>query len=192
MPRAEDVVLRVRVYGQQGVDFALSGPKSYEKRGTSTWGLIAVFLFTCVGVLSTFKWGTSSPSRLVVALLLAAVAAWVFQASGNVIVEEAMLVVPALGVKLSQRRRNGAVVSKFVDLEKICGVAVNEAISFSNVVYSLVLMVEGQNDMVLPFETFRPRVAVVQEIYQETKKLFFPNGSDRKMHLPTAVAAKPC
>ncbi|KAL4166985.1 hypothetical protein KRP22_012472 [Phytophthora ramorum] len=192
MPRVEDVVLRVRVYGQQGVDFALSGPKSYEKRGTSTWGLIAVLLFTCVGVLSTFKWGASSPSRLVVALLLAAVAAWVFQASGNVIVEEAMLVVPALGVKLSQRRRNGAVVSKFVDLEKISGVAVNEAISFSNVVYSLVLMVEGQNDMVLPFETFRPRVAVVQEIYQETKKLLFPNGSDRKMQLPTAVAAKPC
>jgi hypothetical protein len=83
-----------------------------------------------------------------------------------------MLVVPALGVKLSKRRRNGAVSSKvrlraewacssefncvwlwqFVDLEKICGVAVNEAITFSNVVYSLVIMVEGQSDMVLPFE----------------------------------------
>lgn len=41
---------------------------------------------------------------------------------------------------------------QFVDLDKICGVAVNEAITFSNVVYSLVLMVEGQSDMVLPFE----------------------------------------
>ena len=41
---------------------------------------------------------------------------------------------------------------QFVDLDKICGVAVNEAITFSNVVYSLVLMVDGQNDMVLPFE----------------------------------------
>lgn len=39
-----------------------------------------------------------------------------------------------------------------MDVEKICGVAVNEAITFSNVVYSLVLMVEGQSDMVLPFE----------------------------------------
>ena len=39
-----------------------------------------------------------------------------------------------------------------MDLDKICGVAVNEAITFSSVVYSLVLMVEGQNDMVLPFE----------------------------------------
>ena len=39
-----------------------------------------------------------------------------------------------------------------MDLDKICGVAVNEAITFSNVMYSLVLMVEGQSDMVLPFK----------------------------------------
>ncbi|KAG7395546.1 hypothetical protein PHYBOEH_003635 [Phytophthora boehmeriae] len=102
-----------------------------------------------------------------------------------------MLVVPALGVRLSQRRRNGAVTSRFVDLDKICGVAVNEAITFSNVVYSLVLMVQGEKDMVLPFKTFRPRVAILQEIYLETKKLLFPDGS-RKMRLPDDIAPKPC
>ncbi|KAI9910069.1 hypothetical protein PsorP6_010730 [Peronosclerospora sorghi] len=41
---------------------------------------------------------------------------------------------------------------QFVDLDVISGVAVTEAITFSNVVYSLVLMVEGQRDMEMPFE----------------------------------------
>ncbi|RLN89725.1 hypothetical protein BBJ28_00023688 [Nothophytophthora sp. Chile5] len=140
---------------------------------------------------------------------------------------EAMLVVPALGVKLSKRRRNGAtssevrtyshesggfcllsklsVVSQFVDLSTICAVAVNEAITFSNVVNSLVFMVQGQQEMLLPFEltallpcldagwvmeqTFRPRIAVLQEIYRETKTLLFPDeDGGRKMHLPEEIA----
>ncbi|UIZ22216.1 hypothetical protein KXD40_005239 [Peronospora effusa] len=84
------------------------------------------------------------------------------------------------------------IIVEFVDLDTICGVAVNEAITFSNVVYSLVLMVEGQSDMVLPFKTFRPRVTVLQDIYHETKLLLFPNGSDRKMCLPNDVAPRPC
>ncbi|POM74359.1 Phosphatidylinositol glycan, class H [Phytophthora palmivora] len=192
MSGVDKVMLHVRAYGQQGVEFALSGPKSYEKRGSATWWLIGVLLVSSGAVLSTFEWGVSSPFRPLLGLMVAALAVWIFQATGNVIVEEAMLVVPALGVKLSKKRRSGAVNSKFVDLDKICGVAVNEAITFSNVVYSLVLMVEGQSDMVLPFETFRPRVAVLQDIYQETKALLFPNGSDRKMRLPDDVAPRPC
>ncbi|EGZ07438.1 hypothetical protein PHYSODRAFT_528725 [Phytophthora sojae] len=192
MSRADEVVLRVRAYGQQGVEFALSGPKSNERRGQATWWLISALVLSSGALLSSVEWGVSSPSSvLVLGLVLAALAVWVFQATGNVIVEESMLVVPALGVKLSKKRRNGAVTSKFVDVEKICGVAVNEAITFSNVVYSLVLMVEGQSDMVLPFETFRPRVTMLQEIYQETKTLLFPNGGDRKMRLPREVAPKP-
>ncbi|KAE9137046.1 hypothetical protein PF010_g1459 [Phytophthora fragariae] len=194
MSRAAEVVLRVRAYGQQGVEFSLSGPKSYERRGKATWCSILALILSSGALLSSVKWGVSFPSLvlvLVLGLVLAALAFWVFQATGNVIVEESMLVVPALGVKLSKKRRNGAATSKFVDLEKICGVAVNEAITFSNVVYSLVLMVEGQSDMVLPFETFRPRVTVLQEIYQETKRLLFPNDNVRKMQLPREVAPQP-
>ncbi|KAG6616915.1 phosphatidylinositol n-acetylglucosaminyltransferase subunit h [Phytophthora cinnamomi] len=194
MSRADEVVLRVRAYGQQGVEFALSGPRSNERRGRATWWLILVLLLSSGGLLSAVEWGASPPSpvlMLALGLTLAALAFWVFRVAGNVVVEESLLVVPALGVKLSKKRRNGAVTSKFVDLEKICAVAVNEAITFSNVVYSLVLMVEGQSDMLLPFETFRPRVTVLQGIYQETKKLLFPDGSNRKMQLPREMAPKP-
>ncbi|CAI5747207.1 unnamed protein product [Peronospora destructor] len=191
MARADKVVLRVRAYGQQGVEFALSGPNFNNNRGTFIWWLISALLFSSGVALSSIEWSVSFSSRLIVGLLLAALAASIYQASGSVIVEEAMLVVPALGVRLSQKRRNGSMTSKFVDSDKICGVAVNEAITFSNVVYSLVLMVEGQSDMVLPFETFRPRVAVLQDIYHETKMLLFPNGSARKMCLPDDVAPRP-
>ncbi|KAI9916390.1 hypothetical protein PsorP6_018103 [Peronosclerospora sorghi] len=80
---------------------------------------------------------------------------------------------------------------QFVDLDVIAGVAVTEAITFSNVVYSLVLMVEGQRDMEVPFETFRPRIAVLQDIYLETRALLFPSGSDRTMRLPVDVSPRP-
>lgn len=182
-----EVGLRVRAYGQ-GVEFALCGVEDGSGRGSGTWWSIAVML-TCAGALLMPQLsGVSSP---VLGLVLLVVAGWIFMASGNVIVEESMLVMPSLGVKLSRRRRNGKVTSRFVDQDQICGVAVNEAITFSNVVYSLVLMVKGEDKMVLPYQTFRPRVAVLQEIYSETKKLLFPEHGDRRMHLPEEVAPAP-
>jgi hypothetical protein len=87
MPRAEEVELRVRAYGQQGVEFALSGPKSYEKRSSATWFLIGVLLIGSSGVLSAVEWGVSSPWLVLASLVLAALAAWIFQASGNIVVE---------------------------------------------------------------------------------------------------------
>ncbi|CAH0482134.1 unnamed protein product [Peronospora belbahrii] len=192
MARAHDVVLRVRAYGQQGVEFALSSPQYNDKRGIFTWWIIIALILSSIAVLSSIKWDVSSTFRLFMGLVIGILVAFVFQASGSVVVEESMLVVPALGVRLTTRRRNGSIRSKFVDLDRICGVAVNEAITFSSVVYSLVLMVEGQHDMMLPFETFRPRVAVLQDIYQETQMLLFPDDSDRKMRLPDHVALRPC
>lgn len=191
MSRASDVVLHVRAYGQQGLEFALSVPKSDENRQTVTWWSIVVLGLSSGGVLLTAEWGVSSSYRILVGLILATLAAWLYIVSGSVIVEESMLVVPALGVKLSKKRRSGAVNSTFVDIQTICGVAVNEAITFSSVVYSLVLMVKGQSDMVLPFQTFRPRVAVLQEIYLMTRTLLFPDGCDRTMRLPDGVAPRP-
>ncbi|KAI9983036.1 hypothetical protein PInf_006953 [Phytophthora infestans] len=123
MSAASKVVLRVRAYGQRGIEFALSGPKSYEKRGSFTWWSTTILFISSGVVLSTVEWGVSSSYRVLSGLLLAALAAFIFQVTGKVIVED-----------------------------QICGVAVNEAITFSNVVYSLVLMIETQSDMVLPFE----------------------------------------
>lgn len=82
------MVLRVRAYGQQGVEFSLSGPKSYERRGKATWCSILALILSSGALLSSVKWGVSSPSSvLVLGLVLAALAFWVFQATGNVIVE---------------------------------------------------------------------------------------------------------
>ncbi|CEG40788.1 phosphatidylinositol n-acetylglucosaminyltransferase subunit h [Plasmopara halstedii] len=188
MSQANEVVLRVRAYGQQGIEFSLYVLDSDERRWILTWWLIVILCLISGWVLKSVELGVSSPFRVLLGLLLPALAVWLYQVSGSVIVEESMLVVPALGVKLSTRRRSGVVHSKFVDLETISGVAVNEAITFSSVVYSLVLMVEGQSEMVLPFQTFRPRVAVLQEVYLETVRLLFPDGTDLNMRLPEGVA----
>ncbi|CAI5729808.1 unnamed protein product [Hyaloperonospora brassicae] len=193
MPQRDQVVLRVRAYGQEGLEFALSGVNISEKRYTAVYCLISAFVLVVGGLLSSIEWDVIPSARLFVGLLLLTFsAAWITKATGRVIVEEAMLVVPSLGVRLSKKHRSGELSSKFVDLDKICGVAVNEAITFSSVVYSLVLMVEGQDDMVLPFETFQPQVAVLQEIFLETKRLLFPVGSDRQPRLPTDIAPTPC
>ena len=84
MAQADKVVLRVRTYGQQGVEFALSGPKWNRNRGTSIWWLISVLLLSSGSALSSIEW---SVPRLIVGLLLAVVAAFIYYASESIIVE---------------------------------------------------------------------------------------------------------
>ncbi|TYZ64409.1 hypothetical protein PybrP1_007708 [[Pythium] brassicae (nom. inval.)] len=117
------------------------------------------------------------------------VAAW---RAATAVVEESLLLVPSLGVKLSTRRRNGAVSVRFLDQSDICAVILNEAIVFNDVVYYLAFMVEGQDSMVLAYEAFRPRVAVLQQIFCEVKGALFPDndgdGATRRMRLPSSIA----
>ncbi|RLN87153.1 hypothetical protein BBJ28_00023668 [Nothophytophthora sp. Chile5] len=144
MPRADEVDLRVRAYGQRGLEFALRRSDYEQGRAWAARCGVLALLLAASGVLLAWE---RRPSRsahalLLLGLALVALAIWIYQASGAVVVEgasyrvhhdrlplcmltvygergytwmdltEAMLVVPALGVKLSKRRRNGATSSE--------------------------------------------------------------------------------
>ncbi|KAF1317859.1 Phosphatidylinositol n-acetylglucosaminyltransferase subunit h, partial [Globisporangium splendens] len=165
MARSGQVDLRVEVFGNDAVEFCLhrSGADATTASHRSRLSSFALWcLSLCPDGLNCFL--------------------------------ESVLVVPSLGVKLIRKRRNGSRTvkvrsydSSFIDRCDICAVVVNEAITFSDVVYSVAFMVEGQASMVLAFETFRPRVAVVQQIFRELKTMLFPNGT--KMRLPSSLVS---
>ena len=88
MPRGDKVVLRVRAYGQQGLEFALSRATINERIDTSIYVLISALILSSGGLLSSVKWDMIPSTRLWVGLLLLAlVVAWIIQATGSVIVE---------------------------------------------------------------------------------------------------------
>lgn len=88
MPQRDKVVLRVRAYGQEGLEFALSGVNISEKRYTAIYCLISAFILVVGGLLSSVKWGVIPSARLFVGLLLLTFsAAWMAKATGSVIVE---------------------------------------------------------------------------------------------------------
>ena len=82
------MVLRVRAYGQQGLEFALSRATINERIDTSIYVLISALILSSGGLLSSVKWDMIPSTRLWVGLLLLAlVVAWIIQATGSVIVE---------------------------------------------------------------------------------------------------------
>ncbi|KAF1315800.1 Phosphatidylinositol n-acetylglucosaminyltransferase subunit h, partial [Globisporangium splendens] len=194
MARSGQVDLRVEVFGNDAVEFCLHRPGA-DATAASHRSRLSSFALWCLSLVSVYTWrawhwrnaGYVACATTLLALLL-------FHSSGAAIIEESVLVVPSLGVKLIRKRRNGSRTvkvrsydSSFIDRSDICAVVVNEAITFSDVVYSVAFMVEDQASMVLAFETFRPRVAVVQQIFRELKTMLFPNGT--KMRLPSSLVS---
>lgn len=98
---------------------------------------------------------------------------------------------------------------QFLDRSQIKAVVVNETMTFADVVYYLAVMLDGYENMVLPFEVshivgnalnqdgsspclrllfmkeFRPRVTVLQEILTKTQSILFPD--QQSMQFPVAM-----
>ncbi|ETV93983.1 hypothetical protein, variant 1 [Aphanomyces invadans] len=71
------------------------------------------------------------------------------------VVEESLLVIPQIGVQLRKKQRNGHETFMFIEATRIKAVVINEAISFSDVIYYLAFLVEDEHKMVLAFEVCR-------------------------------------
>ncbi|KAF0702999.1 Aste57867_7719 [Aphanomyces stellatus] len=107
---------------------------------------------------------------------------FVFKTSfGSTIIEESLLVIPQIGVQLRKKQRNGHENFMFIEAKCIKAIVINEAISFSDVIYYLAFLVQDESKMVLAFDTFRPRVVALQKIYSGTKHLLFPDDTKMSM-----------
>ncbi|TMW62172.1 hypothetical protein Poli38472_009665 [Pythium oligandrum] len=173
------VDLAINVFGAQAVEFALGDA---DKQGYGLKVLMSL-LWLGVGAAAYVWYENKQQLALYGAVGVALLAVALSSISGSAIVQESVLVTPSLGVQLAKRRRNGTTAVRFVDRSEIRAVVVNEAIVFNDVVYYIALMTEKDDNMVLVFEHFRPRVAILQQVFQHMQTTLFPEDAE-KMRLP--------
>ncbi|KAH9101428.1 hypothetical protein LEN26_015236 [Aphanomyces euteiches] len=123
----------------------------------------------------------SVQSVLWIALPVFAICFFLKSSFGSSVIEESVLVIPQIGVQLRKKQQNGHEKFMFLEATSIKAVVINEAITFSDVIYYLAFIVQDESKMILAFEAFRPRVIALQKIYRGTKQLLFPDDSKMSM-----------
>eukprot|EP00798_Chlamydomonas_sp_ICE-L_P029153 gene29151-32374_t len=102
---------------------------------------------------------------------------------------ETMRVLVGVGIVLESRRRCGAMVStetRFVDINNIEAIIINEGLTTTNVYYYLALMIkqpkmhsgDEQGALVIPFKNLMPRLHILQEVYVEVHNLLLQREHD--------------
>ncbi|DBA00621.1 TPA: hypothetical protein N0F65_007750 [Lagenidium giganteum] len=172
--------VRVQVYGGHAVEYSVHR-REIDASSDSWFSLLMTLL---MGVFFA-QWLQHRDRRLLhYAAAMAVFVLFLRRSARAAVVAESLLVIPGLGVQLTRRCRSGAKTIKFIDVANIRAVVVNEAITFSQVVYYLAFLVQGEERMILAFESFRPRIAVLQEILRTTRSIVFSDESERRMSLP--------
>ncbi|KAJ0408896.1 hypothetical protein ATCC90586_005933 [Pythium insidiosum] len=180
------VDLAVYRHGANAVEYSLSSRDSQSsgitlrRIGYTLWLGAALAAGTWHGAQRSAQW------MLYSAGVMAALALAAMHLSRSAIVEEAVLVIPSVGVQLRQRRQSGRETRRFIDAADITAVVVNEAISFGDVVYYIAFMRKSQESMSLAFQTFRLRIGLLQEIFRDMEALLFPDGRANEMRIPEA------
>ncbi|KAJ3423365.1 phosphatidylinositol n-acetylglucosaminyltransferase subunit h [Anaeramoeba flamelloides] len=85
--------------------------------------------------------------------------------------EESLLLIRGMGIQLKKKCYNGSTSIKFLEKAKIQDVVINEGYYLQQTIYYLAFMVEGEKDLVLPFESLYPHLPVLLLIYKKFKKI---------------------
>lgn len=108
----------------------------------------------------------------------AAVALWA--SVRRVHAEERLLVLRGLGVQTRSTRATllgGAAATRFIPTEKIRDVLINEAFWGFGVRYVLVVVVEGEEELVVVFPRLLPRRDVVERVWRGVRGCLFEEGA---------------
>jgi phosphatidylinositol glycan class H protein len=85
--------------------------------------------------------------------------------------EESLLLLPPLGLQLERRTLGVCHGRRFVPLDCVLAVVVNEAVTTTSVSFYLALAVRGEAELLLPFAGLRPRLASLLPAYRATLAL---------------------
>lgn len=131
----------------------------------------------------------SAPGRL--ALRIAGTtAAWILVPLGLVVLyfvllrihtEESLLVLRGLGIQTSSTPKTvlGNPITRFIPTEKIQDVLINEAFLGFGVRYYLVVVVEGEGDLVVVFPKLLPRRDIVEKVWKGVRGCLMEEGNQR-------------
>ncbi|KAI0451897.1 GPI-GlcNAc transferase complex, PIG-H component-domain-containing protein [Xylaria acuta] len=94
-------------------------------------------------------------------------------------VEESLLVLRGLGIQTSSSKDGllaGRATTRFIPTEKILDVVVNEAFRGFEVRHYLVVVVEGEPDVVVVFPRLLPRADVVERVWRGVRECLYERG----------------
>ncbi|KAI0545235.1 GPI-GlcNAc transferase complex, PIG-H component-domain-containing protein [Xylaria curta] len=131
--------------------------------------LLHTVLASPIGVLVT---QALVPPRFAVPACLAAL----YALTRRLHVEESLLVLRGLGIQTSSSKDSllaGRATTRFIPTEKILDVVINEAFRGFEVRYYLVVVVEGEPDVVVVFPRLLPRADVVERVWRGVRECLY-------------------
>lgn len=120
----------------------------------------------------------STSLAIPLAVLLPGAAALCYVLSLRVYASESLLVLRGLGVQTSGSPRTYLASSptRFIPTEKIQDIFVNEAFRGFEVRYYLVVVVEGEEDVVVVFPGLLPRRQIVETVWRGARECLYEKG----------------
>ncbi|RYC65817.1 hypothetical protein CHU98_g366 [Xylaria longipes] len=133
--------------------------------------LLHAVLASPLGVLVSRATALVPPRFAVPACLLA-----LYALTRRLHVEESLLVLRGLGIQTSSSKDSllaGRATTRFIPTEKILDVLINEAFRGFEVRYYLVVIVEGEPDVVVVFPRLLPRADVVEKVWRGVRECLY-------------------
>ncbi|KAI1424782.1 GPI-GlcNAc transferase complex, PIG-H component-domain-containing protein [Xylaria sp. FL1777] len=140
----------------------------------STAHLLSALLASRPGVLATHLASRSSPRLAVPACALA-----LYALTRRLYTEESLLVLRGLGIQTRSSKGGilaGRAATRFIPTEKIQDVLVNEAFLGFEVRSYLVVVVDGESDVVVVFPKLLPRADVVEKVWRGVRECLYERG----------------
>ncbi|KAJ7517682.1 hypothetical protein O6H91_21G035100 [Diphasiastrum complanatum] len=84
----------------------------------------------------------------------------------NEVTEEAVILMPMLGVQLETSYHSGKVMRRFLPMQKILAAVINEAVTPTTCYFYLALLVREKSELTLVFQEVRPPLDVLISIWK--------------------------
>ncbi|KEY66926.1 hypothetical protein S7711_06877 [Stachybotrys chartarum IBT 7711] len=141
------------------------------------WHILGVLRSSPLGVVLS-RAGTAVP----LPVFLPAVAAAFYVLSLRVYSQESLLVLRGLGVQTSESSSSylASTATRFIPTEKIQDIFINEAFRGFEVRYYLVVVVEGEEQIVVVFPGLLPRRHIVETVWREARECLYEGRVEEK------------
>ncbi|TGJ87258.1 hypothetical protein E0Z10_g1541 [Xylaria hypoxylon] len=150
-------------------------PSPSSASSLSIASLLSAILASRPGVLATHLASQSSPRFAVAACAIA-----LYALTRRLYTEESLLVLRGLGIQTSSSKGNilaGRATTRFIPTAKIQDVLVNEAFLGFEARHYLVVVVDGEPDVVVVFPKLLPRAEVIERVWRGVRECLYERGT---------------
>lgn len=141
------------------------------------------FAVYCIHTSPLGRIFTQAAAQIPAQILLPCAAAVAYLIMRRVHMSESLLVLRGLGIQTSSTAHSylGSAATRFIPTEKIQDILINEAFRGFEVRYYLVVVVEGEEDVVVVFPRLLPPKRIVRAVWQGVRGCLFEEEGLTKM-----------